>query len=81
MIDVLDSLPSPSRLASLAEIHRHLAEVAGLAPSAPVRCRVCGFKQRVDGATAMRFGWPKHCGQTMFLVTPGTAGDADRSAP
>lgn len=32
-----------------------------------VRCRKCGATQKVDGAVALRNGWPKCCGATMDL--------------
>lgn len=72
MHDVLDNLPK--RLGSLAAIHDKLAEAAGLGPRTVVRCRLCGHEETVDGATAMRFGWPKCCGQTMSLDRGKTDG-------
>ena len=67
MSGALDRLPSPGRMATLAEVHQRCAEAAGLGPRTVVRCRLCGHEETVDGATAMRFGWPRHCGQTMTL--------------
>jgi hypothetical protein len=32
-----------------------------------VLCRKCGATQFVDGARALREGWPKCCGETMML--------------
>ncbi|WP_067453855.1 hypothetical protein [Devosia elaeis] len=37
-----------------------------------VWCRECGRAQRVDGANALRHGWPKCCGRTMTIDHPST---------
>lgn len=34
---------------------------------AHVTCRKCGTSLAVDGARALRHGWPKCCGETMML--------------
>jgi len=35
-----------------------------------VWCRECGHTERVDGAKALRHGWPKCCGYTMTIDSP-----------
>lgn len=35
-----------------------------------VWCRKCGGTRKVDGARALRTGWPKCCGQTMTIDSP-----------
>lgn len=35
-----------------------------------VWCTVCGHSERVNGAAALRHGWPKHCGMTMTIDAP-----------
>lgn len=35
-----------------------------------VWCRKCGHTERVDSATCLRAGWPKHCGETMTIDSP-----------
>lgn len=35
-----------------------------------VWCKSCGATRRVDGAKAMRFGWPTCCGHTMTIDSP-----------
>jgi hypothetical protein len=35
-----------------------------------VWCRTCSRERRVDGADALRHGWPKCCGYTMTIDSP-----------
>ena len=35
-----------------------------------VWCRACGHTERVDSASALRYGWPKCCGYTMTIDSP-----------
>lgn len=35
-----------------------------------VWCRTCGKSQGVNSAHALRYGWPKCCGQTMTIDSP-----------
>lgn len=35
-----------------------------------VWCCTCGRMERVDGADALRHGWPKCCGYTMTIDSP-----------
>ena len=51
---------------SLAGLHRRIAHAAGLS-EVEVRCDACGHVDVADGAHALRFGWPEHCGVTMVL--------------
>lgn len=52
-------------------------------------CRKCGASRKVDSATCLRTGWPKCCGETMTIDSPGErvrdrdncAGASKRSAP
>lgn len=37
-----------------------------------VWCRECGHTERVDSASALANGWPKHCGYTMTIDHPDT---------
>ena len=35
-----------------------------------VWCTVCGVSQKVNSSSALRCGWPKHCGYTMTIDSP-----------
>ena len=35
-----------------------------------VWCTACGKSRLIDPASALRYGWPKHCGYTMTIDSP-----------
>lgn len=54
----------------MSDIHE---TVSGLVPQirrGMVWCRSCGASQRVNGANALRTGWPKCCGYMMTIDAP-----------
>lgn len=53
----------------LAKLYEDMAD-AGKIERAKVRCDVCKREQEVNGATALRDGWPLCHGYTMHLVRP-----------
>lgn len=65
---------SIQRLAEQAQrltgIHEHIAADVPQLRRGIVWCTVCGHSERVNGANALRNGWPKHCGFTMTIDSP-----------
>ena len=51
-------------------IHERIADAVPQIKRGRVWCRTCGRDQSVDGANALRFGWPRCCGFTMTIDSP-----------
>lgn len=51
-------------------IHDTIAKEVPQISRGKVWCLKCGRVKRVDGAEAMRNGWPMCCGYTMTLDSP-----------
>lgn len=54
----------------MADIHDSIAKAVPQIERGKVWCIACGRVQRVDGADALRHGWPKCCGATMTIDSP-----------
>ena len=51
-------------------LHEGIADAVSQIKRGMVWCRRCGRDQAVDGASALRSGWPKCCGATMTIDSP-----------
>lgn len=51
-------------------LHKSIAAAVPQIARGKVWCITCGRMQRVDGAKALRQGWPKCCGATMTIDSP-----------
>ena len=51
-------------------LHDSIATAVPQIERGKVWCTVCHRMQRVDGADALRHGWPKCCGYTMTIDSP-----------
>lgn len=58
----------------LTSLHERIAKDVPQIARGMVWCRDCGHSQKVDGAQALRHGWPKCCGRTMTIDRPDTWG-------
>lgn len=69
-----------AKRSELTRMNEVAAAAAGLGPETRVRCFTCDRAETVDGAHAMRFGWPRCCGATMRLIPdlPGPASGRPR---
>ena len=56
------------KLAGLSNIHSEIAKDAGIDGQRKVIRDDCGSEEFVDGAWALKNGWPECCGQTMRLL-------------
>lgn len=54
----------------LANLHEKIAADVPQIRRGMVWCTVCGRSERVDGANALRHGWPKCHGYTMTIDSP-----------
>lgn len=57
-------------IARAAGLHERIAADVPQIARGQVWCRSCGRAQAVDGAEALRSGWPKCCGYTMTIDSP-----------
>jgi len=51
-------------------LYRVLARAHPSLERGRVWCHRCGHTEHVDTASALRHGWPKHCGETMSIDSP-----------
>lgn len=51
-------------------LHGRIAATVPKLRRGRVWCLTCGHTQRVNAATCLRDGWPKHCGHTMTIDSP-----------
>ena len=54
----------------MSDLYDRIAQDVPKIARGKVWCRSCGRMQRVDGADALRNGWPKCCGATMTIDSP-----------
>lgn len=54
----------------MADLYESIAKAVPQIERGKVWCIACGRVQRVDGADALRNGWPKCCGATMTIDSP-----------
>jgi len=54
----------------MADLYERIARDVPKIERGKVWCIACGRMQRVDGADALRNGWPKCCGATMTIDSP-----------
>jgi hypothetical protein len=58
------------RISSLLNIHAAIAADVPQIARGKVWCTTCGRMQAVNGAHALRHGWPECCGYTMTIDSP-----------
>jgi hypothetical protein len=54
----------------MSDLYNSLATCHPKIERGQVRCKKCGETLKVDPAFCFRYGWPKHCGETMTLDSP-----------
>ena len=54
----------------MSALHETIAKAVPQIERGKVWCVFCGRMLRVDGADALRHGWPKCCGSTMTIDSP-----------
>lgn len=59
-----------ARLEKATGLHERIAGEVPQIRRGMVWCTTCGASERVDGAHALRHGWPKCCGYTMTIDSP-----------
>jgi hypothetical protein len=59
------------KIPDLSRIHENIANNSPKLRRGMVWCVKCGRSQQVDAANCLAQGWPKCCGETMTIDSPG----------
>lgn len=53
-----------------ANLHKNIVNDVPKLKRGQIWCHKCGHSENINSEVCLRYGWPKHCGETMSIDSP-----------